>query len=191
MKSEKHLLEELRVSLESDAEEPPKFVTLLKKHHDYLEASITVLTDKEATNREKQNALAEFLHVLNMHAQAEEDTLYQTLHHHESKDARLEGIAGQDEHDLAYQLGGELKDMSFETIWSEDVDAKAKVLATLVLNHLQEEEGTMFPIAKKSLATEQLEQLTLDYLERCKNYLEIEMNTPFRPTTVESRLRSY
>jgi hemerythrin-like domain-containing protein len=189
--TESEMLEELRLSIEEDSQNLPKFIGLLKKHHDYLQTGISILTDKEATVLEKQASLAQFLHVLNMHAQAEEETLYETLHHHENKDARLEGIAGQDEHDLAYQLGGELKDMAFEKIWSEEVDAKAKVLATLVLNHLQEEETTMFPIAQKSMGTDELNQLALDYLELCKSYLEIEINTPFQPSQNQSPSASF
>jgi hemerythrin-like domain-containing protein len=175
MKNESVTLQELRSSLDQDTQKKTKFVTLLEKHHDYLEDCISVLTDRDAAADEKRVNLSCFLHILNMHAKAEEETLYQSLVESDEKEARLEGVAGQDEHDIAYQLAGELKSMDFDYEWTEEVDAKAKVLANLVLSHLKEEEGVMFPTARKNIDGEELQELGAEYIDKCKSYLDAEI----------------
>ena len=137
-----------------------------------------VLMDKDAAPRNKQRHLSRFLDLLDMHGRAEEETLYRCLMRNPSKEARLEGLGGQDEHDIAYQLGQELRQLNFEFAWSESIDAKAKVVASLMANHIKEEERKMFSIAQNDIETDELRALTDEYIEKCKYYLDVAMNTP-------------
>lgn len=164
-------IDAIRESLSQDREEQIDFIDLLKKHHDFLGESIRVLLDKNAEVYEKQAHLERFIKLLDMHGLAEQETLYRTLQDNEEKEARLEGFSGQNEHDIAYQLADELIDMNFSDEWSEEIDAKAKVLATLVKAHIKEEESNMFVIARSDLAEEELNTLSDSYIDKCLTQL--------------------
>lgn len=170
-----HSLHEVKASLELAEREETDFIYLLKRHHDFLQESITVLNDPFAESYDKQWHLSRFLHLLSMHSRAEQETLYRNLAHAADKEARVQGVAGHEEHALAFQLGQELYGLSFEDAWSEEIDAKAKVLASLVAHHIQEEEREMFPIAERSLDESELNGLLEEYIHKCEGYLEIEM----------------
>ncbi len=165
-------LQEIRNTLNEVETTEIDFIDLLEKHHDYLEESISVLTDKEASSSEKQAHLNRFIQLLKMHGRAEEETLYKSLKYATEKEARLEGFAGQDEHDVAFQMAQELEEMNFETAWSEEIDAKAKVLASLVQNHIKEEETEMFTIAENAIEPIKMRVVSETYLEKCKAYLD-------------------
>ncbi len=165
-------LQEIRNEISEDQNTKYDFIDLLEKHHDYLKESISVLTNRNALSSDKQSHLTRFIHLLNMHGRAEEETLYQSLKHSEEKEARIEGMAGQDEHDVAFQMARELKDMNFEVFWSEEIDAKAKVLASLVHGHINEEETEMFTIADNAIEPVKMRAISGFYLEKCKSYLD-------------------
>jgi hemerythrin-like domain-containing protein len=171
-KVQPHSLEEIREQIDEDIQLNVNFLDLLEKHHDYLKECISILDDDNCIAEEKQEALSRFIHLVNMHGNAEEETLYRSLILNNVSEARLQGIGGQDEHDLAYQLADELEDMNFEYHWTEDVDAKAKVLGHLISNHIKEEENRMFTVAKKYLGKDELNLLSAEYLDRCKKYLD-------------------
>jgi hemerythrin-like domain-containing protein len=176
MRTEKYALQELRMSLDSDSDDTPKFVTLLEKHHDYLQDCIAVLSKPDALETDKQISLQRFLHILVMHAKAEEETLYTALITADEKNLRIEGLGGQDEHDIADQLGNELRQMGFESHWSDEIDAKAKTLAGLVGNHLKHEESVVFALAKHHFDADTMLLLSKVYLDKCKNYLDEELS---------------
>lgn len=170
-------LDHVRDSLDDRATQRD-FVALLKEHHGFLEESIAVLMNAEATAGEKQANLARLLQLLNMHGRAEEETLYVQLRQSEVKNARMQGLAGHDEHDLAFQLGDELTESDFEGAWTEEVDAKAKVLAGLVHNHIHEEETEMFNVAETTLSAQTLEEQVTPYLLKCRTYFDSDLSLP-------------
>lgn len=178
MNLENTILFELKNSFQDDIIKKSSLIGLIEKHHSYLEDCIAVLTDSETSYEDKQKYLYQFLHILHMHAKAEEETLYAYLLEADLRQARLEGTVGQEEHNIIYQLASDLKDMNFQIAWSEEVEAKAKVLATIVEAHLQEEENEMFPLLKKAFTQMQLDELANDYLNKCEDYLHYEMLTP-------------
>lgn len=167
-----HSLEEVRMSLREIGGSDTTFIDLLEIHHDFLEESIAVLMDAQAEVDEKQYHLDRFIKLLEMHGRAEQETLYLHLKDNPEKAARLEGFAGQDEHDIAFQISDELREMQFENDWSEEADAKAKVLANLVQQHIKEEESHMFPIARKNIPRSELAAMKPDYIEGCQGYLD-------------------
>ena len=173
-KSQVHPLLDVRASLERD--DDMSFISLMEKHHDFMKESIRVLLDKECLPNEKQAQLGRFLHLLAMHSKAEEETLYLALKTAGLKLARVEGARAQDEHDIAAQLSDELKDTEFESIWTEEIEAKAQVLANLVFNHMEEEETETFGTAKKDLSREELKVLRDEYVDRCRFHLDEELS---------------
>jgi hemerythrin-like domain-containing protein len=180
-RSDAYSIGEIREMLDDSGSKPISIISMITEHHDFLEESIPVLTDKMAPFDEKQRHLTRFLHLLNMHARSEEETLYQALANSDFKDAHLESYAGIEEHELAFQIADELAELSYETIWSEVADAKARVLASLVQNHIDEEESSMFVIAKRDLSHELLLQLGSEYREKCKRYLDAEISGQSKP----------
>lgn len=169
--AEPHSLQQVRASIDTDAQQETSFISLLKEHHDYLKESIQVILDSKASIPDKRAHLSRFFNLVEMHAKAEGETLYVHLQQNTEEEARLEGLCGQDEHEIAFQLRDELLMMNYKTQWNDEIAAKAKVVAVLVKNHIKEEESVMFPIAKKDLSDEEMEQMRLDYIAKCRTYL--------------------
>jgi hemerythrin-like domain-containing protein len=154
---------------------------LLEKHHEFLKESIPVLLDKVAPTDEKQHHLTRFLHLWNMHSKAEEETLYPALLNAPEREAHIEGLVCLDEHKIAKNFADELQNSDYESYWSEEVDAKAKVLANTVQNHIREEERHQFSVAKRDIHPDILIELSSEYLERCKHYLDLEIVAFHKP----------
>ena len=171
LRAEPHSVEEIRTSLDKDLAEHKQLVPLLKEHHDYLQESISVLLDTETTDFQKQEHLERFIRLLEMHGRAEQEVLYNHLKANDAREARLEGFSGQDEHDVAFQLASDLERMGYKLEWNEEIEAMAKVLATLVKNHIKEEENTMFTIAESHMTEEELEDMRDSYVQKCVGYL--------------------
>jgi hemerythrin-like domain-containing protein len=170
--NEPHNLMELRDSLDESIQNVQSFISILEDHHDYLEESIDALMDIDAEIPYKQFHLMRFLMLVDMHGHAEEETLYERLEEDQTKTARVEGYRGQNEHDLAYQLSEQLRAMDFENYWSDEVAAKAMVLASLVKNHIEEEEDTMFDVAESYIDEAELARLATEYINKCRDYLD-------------------
>lgn len=166
-----HTLQEVRASIDTDAQQETGLISLLKEHHDFLKESIQVIMDSKASIPDKREHLSRFFNLLEMHGKAEQETLYVHLQQNTEEEARLEGLSGQDEHDIAFQLRDELLMMNYKTQWNDEIAAKAKVVAGLVKNHLKEEESDMFSIAKNDLTDEEMEQMRLEYIAKCRSYL--------------------
>lgn len=176
--TEPHTLMEVEESLESAQQEETDFISLIKEHHNYIRESIHVILNKNSNNTDKQINLIRFFRLLEMHGKAEEETLYVHLRFNRKKEARLEGYGGQDEHDLAFQLEDELLEMGYLTQWNEEIEAKARVVATLMQTHLQEEESKMFRVAQKDMNATEMEVMRDDYVRKCRSYLSEFKTTP-------------
>lgn len=168
--TEPHTLEQVRASIDADTKREAGFIAVLKEHHYYLEESISILIDPTVSIPEKRSHLERFLNLLEMHAKAEAETLYVHLQQNVEEEARLEGLAGEDEHDIAFQMIDELVAMNYKTQWNDEIAAKAKVLAAFIKNHIKEEESVMFSVAKKNLNEGEMEQMRIEYLEKCRYF---------------------
>lgn len=169
--TEPHTLQQVRASIDIDAKEEKSFLSLLKEHHDFLKESIKVIMDSKSSIPEKRAHLTRFFNLVEMHGKAEQETLYVHLQQNTEEEARLAGLSGQDEHDIAFQLRDELVEMNYKTQWNDEIAAKAKVVATLLKNHIKEEESAMFSIAKNDLTDDELESMRLEYIAKCRSYL--------------------
>ena len=177
MSYEKETLKQLRISLDEEDDET-SIIPILENHHKYLKEYISILMS-DASDKDKQATVTLFFPILNMHAKAEEEVFYHTLKDSTNKEIRMEGLRGQDEHGIAYELVDELKQMGAETQWSEEIDSKVRVLTGLIKSHIKEEELVMFPLVEKMLPETKLMDLTDEYLDKCRIYLDMAMeDTP-------------
>lgn len=179
-------LNQLKESLQDDAQQPRDLVTILEDHHDYIEESIKVLMDPKASVEDKRTNLTRFITVLDMHSKAEEETLYVALQANEDKFARVEGLGGRDDHDLAKQVVEEIKALHYEDTWTDEVEAKAMRVASMVQTHITEEEKQMFKVAKKQISNDKLDMLAKDYIQKCRTYLDTEVVAAQKKATTTS-----
>lgn len=139
-------------------------ITLIIEDHRPLKAGIKVLTAENERESTKKKALKTFLRDLKLHSKAEEQSLY--ANEEGNKDIRPEILEGYEEHEVADALALELEASNFETNWTDQIEAKAKVLAELVKHHVQEEENDLLPDTKKSLSPDELVRLGGIYKKR-------------------------
>ena len=123
-------------------------VALLTQDHadvKKLFKSFERLTKADAGGDEKQDVVQQICMMLTVHAQIEEEIFYPAMR---------EGIDAQDELDEAEVEHASCKELiaQLEGMQPEDdlYDAKVTVLGEYVDHHVQEEEGEMFPKAKKA-----------------------------------------
>lgn len=166
-------LKQLRGSLNEEYESD--IIKLMKIHHRELKDCITSLNDPDASYETKQNMTNLFLHVFNMHSKAEGDVFYRALRDSSNHAIRQEALKGHDEHEIAFEIADELKEMDCAHTWSEEIDAKVRVLMGFMTSHLREEENIMFPMAEKYISKSKLMSLADEYLEKCRMYLDMEM----------------
>ena len=127
-------------------------IALLETDHRRFEK---LLKDGEDTTERAVKGRGEILEALTseltVHEAIEEQILYPALRPHaEAHDVVLEGI---EEHHVADVLIKELHEVRKD---AEKWGAKFKVLKESIAHHIQEEEHKMFPIARGSLAREEL-----------------------------------
>lgn len=173
MSYETETLRLLRESLD-DEEDEVSVISVLEHHHKYLREYMSILTGPDIAVDHKQATLALFLPIFNMHAKAEQDTIYRMLKNSTNREARLEALKASDEHEIAFEIIKELQDLDAQNTWSDEIDAKIRVLAGLIKSHIKEEENILYPMAEKFLTESKLMDLTDDYLEKCKMYLDSE-----------------
>ena len=174
MSYEAESLKHLRKSLDEE-EDDTNIIHILENHHKYLKEYSDLLIHADVPINSKRSTLSLFLRILNMHARAEEETFYQVLQESRNHQVRLEGLRGHDEHEIAYEIVEELKELGAEDTWTEEIDAKVRVLAGLIKGHIKEEETIMFPLAHKFIPESKLIDLTDDYLDKCKLSLDKKM----------------
>ena len=132
-------------------------IALLESDHRRFES---LLKEGEATTERAVKGRTQLLDTLtatlNVHELIEEKILYPALKPHtEARDVVLEGFQ---EHHVADLIVKELHDLAKD---DEQWGAKFKVLKESIEHHIKEEEGTMFPAARKVLSAEELKGLGL------------------------------
>ena len=129
--------------------------TLLKADHKKVAGIFEKLeptTERGVKTREE--LFAQLKNELDIHARIEEEIFYPALKEaDETHDVVLEGY---EEHAVVKRLLSELDELSKD---DETWGAKLKVLQENVEHHVEEEEGEMFPKARKVLSAEEVEAL--------------------------------
>lgn len=135
----------------------PDAIELLEQEHRRFENLLK--QGEETTERAKQGRrelLATLAADLNTHELMEEQVLYPALQSHpEAKDVVLEGYQ---EHHVADLIVDELQGVATD---DEQWGAKFKVLKENIEHHIQEEEGTMFRLARGIFSRDELQDLAV------------------------------
>ena len=128
---------------------------LLKSDHEKVAGileSIDQTTERAAKGRDE--LLARLKEELDLHTKIEEEIFYPALE--DSKETRDITLEAYEEHRLVKQLLSELEAAPKDT---EEWTAKFTVLKENVEHHVEEEEGEMFPKARKALSEDEIETL--------------------------------
>ena len=171
MRGDVHTVDGIRKEMNSALHKNEKLIDVLTQHHSYIKESVVVCIDRDAQDSERQFHLDRLLQLLEMHAKAEEQTLYKILMSSSEKLPRIDASVAQDEHDLTYQLANDLRDMHFQALWTEDVEAKCLVLCEIIVNHFKKEEEEIFQLAKECIKSGQLNESASEYIILCENFL--------------------
>ena len=148
--------------------EKQNIVTIIKEDHKPLKEGIQVLISDSAKPSQKKSALKKFLIDLKLHAKTEEASLYESVV--DVKEVHEVVLEGYEEHSLADMLADELEGSGFESDFTDELQAKAKVLGELVKHHIEEEEEEMLPQLKKAVSEETLVQIGEVYLKTYKAF---------------------
>jgi hemerythrin superfamily protein len=150
-------------------------IELLKKDHETVSGLFKAFEsakESEAPDQMEQ-AAAQICEELTAHATVEEELFYPAVAARaggEDEKAEDSVKEANEEHALVKTLVSELEGMSPE---DDQFEAKVKVLKDLVEHHVEEEEGTLMPRAKKLLSSEELDEMGVR-VERRKQELRSE-----------------
>lgn len=154
------------------SDSPENAVEVLKKDHDEVEKLFDQFEDaKDESNMElKSQIVAAVCKALTIHAQIEEEIFYPAMRGAEDAHDLVDEAAV--EHQTVKSLVAEL-----EAATPDDdlYDARVKVLSEYVKHHVKEEEGELFPLARK--ADLDLEALGRELLAR-KDALAADPDSP-------------
>ena len=129
--------------------------TLLKDDHEKVAGILEKIdgTTERAT-KSREELFAELKNELDVHARIEEEILYPALEEYE--ETRAISLEAYEEHALVKQL---LEELASAPKDDEQWTAKFTVLKENVEHHVEEEEGEMFPKARKVLSADEIEEL--------------------------------
>jgi iron-sulfur cluster repair protein YtfE (RIC family) len=128
---------------------------LLKQDHKKVSGIFEKLDPTtERALKTREELFTQLKQELDVHAEIEEQIFYPAIKEaEETREITFEAI---EEHNVVKQL---LSELDAEPKDTEEWTAKLTVLKENVEHHVEEEEGEMFPNAKKVLSDEQVEQL--------------------------------
>ena len=133
-------------------------LTLLKKDHTKVKElfkEVEALGERASAGRER--LFKEIDDELTLHAEVEEKIFYPSFKQHaEDSEEREEVAEAYEEHALVKTLIGELEGLDSK---DEQYKAKLNVLMELVKHHADEEEKTMFKMAREIFDKSELEEL--------------------------------
>jgi iron-sulfur cluster repair protein YtfE (RIC family) len=123
--------------------------SLLKKDHDEVKKMFKEYEAKgDKAYKSKLELATKIYEELAIHETIEEEIFYPAVREHATKKGVDIVLEGYQEHHVADLLIDELKALDIE---DETYDPKFKVLQENIEHHIEEEEGEMFPMAKKAV----------------------------------------
>jgi hemerythrin-like domain-containing protein len=136
----------------------PNAISLLKEDHEKVKSLLTEL--EETSNRavkSRQELVQKIVKELKIHTKIEEDVFYPAFKAAaEKQEERVMYHEANEEHRL---VDFEIPRLESTDPSTDDFSAHAKVLKELVEHHVKEEEKEMFPMAKKLLTKDELEEI--------------------------------
>jgi hemerythrin superfamily protein len=138
-----------------------ELIKIIKKDHEELKEIFGKL-EKASSKSQREKLVSDLYMEIEPHLEAEEKSLYPELQKHkEAKDSALEAV---EEHHVARLV---LQEMIDTPANDDRFLAKVIVLKTLVLHHMQEEEGKIFQMFKKTVTDNKVQQV-LDSFNKAK-----------------------
>jgi len=137
---------------------------LLKQQHDEVKALFERFEASEGDSQ-KLELCEEIADNFAAHGEIEEKIFYPAVYVGELKEKLQEAV---EEHLAAKRVVADLLEMEPA---DEQFDPKMKVLKELIEHHVEEEEGELFPLVRKSFAREELETLG-EQMEQMFNQLK-------------------
>jgi hemerythrin superfamily protein len=133
-------------------------IAILKDDHEKVSKLFEQFKSADnANNDSKKSAIVEEITAaLKVHASVEEEIFYPAVKKARAEETKDEVREAYEEHK---QIKALLAALSKTTPDDETFDSKVKVLQEDVEHHVKEEEGEMFPDAKKFLGNERLQTL--------------------------------
>jgi hemerythrin-like domain-containing protein len=132
-------------------------LALLKSDHTEVKRLLKQLNNTEDDETEDREALLNEIEAkLKTHTEMEEQIFYPAFKEAVEEDDQHIYFEAIEEHGLVDIVLPELKETEID---SQEFKAKAKVLLDLVEHHIEEEEGEMFPKARKAIGAEELREL--------------------------------
>ena len=137
-------------------------LTLLKDDHQKMRKLLSELeSTTERGVKTREDLYAQIKSELTVHEIIEEEIIYPALKDHpQAKDIVLEAY---EEHNVVDSIMGELERLPVD---DETWGAKAMVMIENLRHHIEEEEGEMFPTARKVFEPEELTELGERMAER-------------------------
>jgi hemerythrin-like domain-containing protein len=147
-------------------------VALLKADHRKVEDLFSQLektTERGAAKRTR--LLGQIETEIKMHMRLEEDIFYPAFREAvKKKDDKEMYHEAKEEHHVADMVMSELKRLDPT---DETFGAKAKVLKELIEHHVEEEEGEMFPKARRAMGVAMLRELGEEMAERKRSLTQV------------------
>lgn len=133
-------------------------IELLKSDHDEVKGLLEELasTTTQAT-KARPELLAKIAKELKIHTKIEEEIFYPAFKNAGGTDHNTMNYEAREEHRAVEHLV--LPDLEKTDPATDQFSGRAKVLKEMVEHHAEEEEESMFPLAKEALSSEQLEEL--------------------------------
>ena len=134
----------------------PDATELLQQDHETVKELFADFEAASENDDEKAEIVEEITAALEAHATVEEKIFYPAVKKARSENTKDEVREAYEEHQQIKILLAALSELNPD---DESYDAKVKVLRDDVEHHVKEEEGEMFPDARKFLGKEKLQSL--------------------------------
>lgn len=143
----------------------PDAIALLKEDHRKVKGLLKRLDDAEHGD-ERAELFTQIEEELLVHARLEEELFYPRFKEavgDDDEDVKMY-FEAHEEHEIAERVAAEIR--AHDDPDADDYAAKCKVLKDLIEHHIEEEEGEMFPSARKAMGREDLLMLAEDMRQR-------------------------
>lgn len=149
-------------------------IKLLKSDHKELRSFCDkMLATSEKATKTRAELFEHFSALLNAHARAEEDALYEKIRKFDNvHDQVMESF---EEHHLADLVNHELEPLSPS---DEHWKPKLSVLSETLDHHIKEEETVLFPKVQRLLSEDELEKCGVDFSEKKIFFMERSSGSP-------------
>ncbi len=158
----------------------PNAITMLKADHATVKRLLRELGDTiPRATKQRERLVADIEREIKIHSQLEEELFYPTFKK-AAEDSQSEDLfyEATEVHHVVDMVLPELKSANPK---SHEFEAKCKVLRDLIEHHVQEEEGEMFPQARKLLSDAQLRELGNAMQERKQTLQTMWSNPVLKP----------